>query len=167
MFNRVMEWLVDGIRLRLVGPTLLQDIELVPLGVTNADATRLYGRCVEEEIAEEFPESRCYTYEPTQYHRIDVWEWKSTVHAVVYFSANGDPELDLKTIRDAYGEKQDWMTINEGYNYRRVDGNVQLWCSAMPAIGVGTEEYMRAKAQFKQSTNNDMTERDDARESPN
>jgi len=27
MFNRFMERLVDGIRLRLVGPTLLQDIE--------------------------------------------------------------------------------------------------------------------------------------------
>ena len=158
MFNRFMEWLVDGIRLRLVGPTLLQDIELVSLGATTADATKLYGPCVEDEIDEEFPEAHCYSYEPTEYHRIDVWEWKSTVHAVVYFSAKGEPELDLKTIRDAYGERQDWTTINEGYNYRRADGNVQLWCSAMPAIGIGTEEYMRANAQFKQTTNEDATE---------
>ncbi len=44
------------------------------------------------------------------------------MHAIVNFSAKGEPELDLKTIRDAYGEHQDWTTINEGYNYRRADG---------------------------------------------
>jgi len=148
MFNRLMEWLVDGIRLRLVGPTLLQDIERLNLGATIDDATRLYGPCVEHETGEEFPESECYSYEPGEFHRIDVWEWKSVVHAIVYFSAKGAPELDLKTIRDTYGDQQSWTTINEGYNYRRADKKVQLWCSAMPAIGVGTEEYMQAKANY-------------------
>ncbi len=74
MFNRFMEWLVDGIRHRLVGPTLLQDIEQLKLGATVDDATRLYGPSVEHEIGEEFPESHCFSYEPTEYHRIDVWE---------------------------------------------------------------------------------------------
>lgn len=73
----------------------------------------------------------------------------SLLHAIVYFSANGEPALDLKTIRDAFGEQQNWTVINEGYNYRRADGKVQLWCSIMPAIGVGTEEYMQTKAHYK------------------
>ncbi len=151
MFNRFMNWLVEGIRLRLVGPTLLEDIEQLKLGSTIDDANRLYGSCVEQEINEDFPESRCYSYVPTAFHIIDVWEWKSVVHAIVYYSAQGDPELDLATIRDTYGDQQDWTVINKGYNYRRADRQVQLWCSAMPAIGVGTEEYMQAQSQYSAS----------------
>ena len=41
MLNRFMEWLVDGVRLRLIGPTLLQDIEFLQLGATIDDTTRL------------------------------------------------------------------------------------------------------------------------------
>ena len=82
-----------------------------------------------------------------------------------YFSAKGDPELDLKTIRDTYGNQQNWTTINEGYSYRRADKKVQLWCSVMPAIGVGTEEFMQAKANYKRAAlsiaDQDVTEPDE------
>jgi hypothetical protein len=152
MLNRLMEKLVDGIRLRLVGPTLLQDIELLDLGTTIDDATRLYGKHVETKQNEDLPESECYSFEPSEYHGIDVWIWKSAVHAIVYFSAKGEPEMDLTTIREKYGGKQHWDTINEGFTYRRADQQVRLWCSAMPAIGVGSEEYMRAEAEQKSRT---------------
>jgi hypothetical protein len=149
-----MERLVDSIRLRLVGPTLLQDIPLLELGSTIADATTLYGPHTERRPNEDYPESECYSFEPSKFHAIDVWMWKSVVHAIVYYSAKGEPDLDLKTIFDKYGESQPWMTINEGYTYRRQDGHVRLWCSAMPAIGVGTESYMQTEGAHK-STKSD------------
>lgn len=149
MFNRIMEWIVDGIRLRLVGPTLLQDIPLLAIGSTIDDAAKLYGPHVDCKPNEDLPDSECYSYEPSKFHAIEVWTWKSQVHAIVYYSSKGEPELDLKTMFERYGESQSWVTINEGYTYRRQDGEVRLWCSAMPAIGVGTERYLRAEGEQK------------------
>lgn len=152
MFNRFMEWLIDAIRLRLVGPTLLQDIPLLELGSVLDDATGLYGPHTETIPNEDFPESTGYSFEPTPYHLVDVWIWRSRVSAVVYHSAKGDPELDLETIMTKYGEKQEWKTINVGYTYLRADDRVRLWCSAVPAIGVGIEEYMQADANYRTSS---------------
>ena len=152
MFNRFMEWLVDGIRLRMVGPTLLQDIPLLELGSTLTDATNLYGPYGEEIANDDFPEAKGYCFEPSSYHAIDVWIWKSRVVAIVYHSSQGEPDLDLKTMFNKYGANQQWKTINEGYTYLRSDGQVRLWCSAMPAIGVGNEEYMQADANFRAAT---------------
>ncbi len=149
MFNRVMEWIVDGIRLRLVGPTLLQDIPLIPLGSTIEDAKALYGVHVKTISNKDFPEASGYSFEPSQHHAIDVWIWNSFVNAVVYHSARGEPDLDLETVRNKYGEGKEWKTVNEGYTYLREDGLVRLWCSAVPAIGVGFEEYMRADANYR------------------
>jgi hypothetical protein len=149
MFNRFMEWLVDGIRLRLVGPTLLQDIPLLDLGSSLDDATKLYGPHTETIPNEDFPEAIGYSFEPSQYHAVDVWIWRSQVSAVVYHSAKGEPELDLKTVWSKYGETQEWRAVNEGYTYLRADGRVRLWCSAVPAIGVGIEEYMQADANYR------------------
>jgi hypothetical protein len=80
---------------------------------------------------------------------IDVWIWRSQVSAVVYHSAKGDPELDLETVWMKYGEMQEWKEVNEGYTYLRADGRLRLWCSAVPAIGVGFEEYMKADASYR------------------
>ena len=149
MFNRFMDWVVDGIRIRLVGPTLLQDIPLLDLGASLADATSLYGPHKETIPNEDFPEAIGYSFEPSQFHTVDVWIWKSHVSAVVYHSAKGEPELDLKTVLEKYGETHEWKTINEGYTYLRADGRVRLWCSAVPAIGVGSDEYMQADANYR------------------
>lgn len=144
-----MEWIVDGIRLRLVGPTLLQDIPLLDLGSTLEDATNLYGQHAEMIPSEGFPEAIGYSFEPSQYHAIDVWIWRSQVSAVVYHSAKGESDLDLKTVWNKYRETQEWKTINEGYTYLREDGRVRLWCSAVPTIGVGLEEFMRANTNYR------------------
>ncbi len=149
MFNRFMEWIVDGIRLRLVGPTLLQDVSLIPLGASLEDAKALYGAHVETISNEDFPEASGYSFEPSKFHAVDVWIWNSTVSAVVYHSAKGDPELDLETVWKRYGEGHEWKTVNQGYTYLRADGHVRIWCSAVPAIGVGFEEYMQADANYR------------------
>jgi len=145
VFNRFMTWLVDGIRLRLVGPTLLEDVPHLPLNATLADAIALYGEPSASEVNDEFPESREYIFPVSDYHEIVAWEWRSKIHAVLYQSARGHPELDLATIFKAYGNGQDWTTVDEGYLYRRSDQSVRVWCSAIPAIGVGTEEFFKAK----------------------
>jgi hypothetical protein len=44
---------------------------------------------------------------------------------------------------------QEWKEVNEGYTYLRADGSLRLWCSAVPAIGVGFEEYMKADASYR------------------
>ncbi|MCO8120135.1 hypothetical protein NHH03_00175 [Stieleria sp. TO1_6] len=82
-------------------------------------------------------------------HAIDVWQWKGRVHAVIYHSARGDADMDLETMFKVYGEDKCWHEVNKGYTYHRDDKNVRLWCSAMPAIGVGTVEYMTADSEAK------------------
>jgi hypothetical protein len=149
MFNRFMEWLVDGIRLRWVGPTLLQDIPLLNLGCSLEEATGLYGPYARKFPSDGLPEAVGYSFEPSPFHMIDVWIWRSQVSAVVYHSAKGDPELDLETVWMKYGEMQEWKEVNEGYTYLRADGRLRLWCSAVPAIGVGFEEYMKADASYR------------------
>ena len=145
-----MEHVVDAIRIRVVGPTLLQDIPQLRLGSTVEDAINLYGPYTKKtKDQNDLPENELFTFNISNYHTIDVWVWKSEVHAIVYYSTGGDPEMDLETILTFYGETQGWLTINEGYNYRREDGKIRLWCSAMPAIGVGTEEYMQNQATYK------------------
>ncbi len=129
MFNRIMEWIVDWIRIRLVGPTLLQDIPLIPLGSSLEDAKALYGPRVETIANQDLPEASGYSFELSQYHVVDVWVWNSLVSAVVYHSAKGEPILDLETVRKTYGEGKEWKTVNEGYTYLRADGSVRLWCS--------------------------------------
>jgi hypothetical protein len=39
--------------------------------------------------------------------------------------------------------------MQEGYWYQRSDGSVRLWCSAIPAIGIGTVDFLRAKGEAK------------------
>jgi hypothetical protein len=152
MINRFLEWIVDGIRLRLVGPTLLQDIPLLNLGSSIEDAIGLYGPYTKKIPNEGFPEAAGYSFEPSPFHIIDVWIWRSQVSAVVYHSARGEPDLDLKTVWHKYGERQEWKTVNEGYNYLRMDGRQRLWCSAVPAIGIGIEEYMEAEASYRSAS---------------
>ena len=112
-----MAFLIDWIRRRLVGPTLLEDIAILPLGATLNEAIALYGEPAESKTGEDFPESTEYTFPISDYHEVVTWQWKKTIHAIVYFSARGQPELDLETIVKEYGNGQDWTTIDVGYLY--------------------------------------------------
>ena len=146
-----MTFLIDWIRRKLIGPTLLEDIALLPLEASLDDAMTVYGKPAESKVDEEFPEAREHTFQISDYHEVVTWEWRGCIHAIVYFSARGQPDLDLETMIKTYGESQEWTTVNKGYLYRRRDGRIRLWCSAMPAIGVGTEEYFRAESEYKES----------------
>ncbi|MEM9644141.1 MAG: hypothetical protein AAF989_04025 [Planctomycetota bacterium] len=144
-----MENLVDRVRVKVLGPHLLQDLTLLSLGSTVDDAISRYGPFESEEPNEHLSQSSRYRFRLNDLHLVDVWQWNGRVHAVVYHSAKGDPDMDLKTMFKFYGEDKNWLEVNEGYTYDRDDKNVRLWCSAMPSIGVGTAEYMAANAKTK------------------
>lgn len=146
-----MAFLIDWIRRRLIGPTLLEDITRIPLEASLEDAVAAYGDPTDSKPNDDLPQSTEYSFHISDYHDVVTWVWKEKVHAILYLSSRGQPELDLETMRKSYGNGQDWITVNEGYLYRRRDGKVRLWCSAIPAIGVGTEEYFQAENEHKRA----------------
>lgn len=147
MLNKLLNRLVDTLRLRFVGPTLLEDIHLPPIGSSIGQVRQHYGNETGVEQGDSDASSSCHTFEPSEYHQVVVWAKQGKVQAVIFFSANGDPELDLETVMTAYGNDSRWVEINPGYDYRLSDDSIRLWCSVMPGIGVGTTDFVKAQDQ--------------------
>ena len=124
----------------------LQEVELLPMGASLDDAIRLYDEPTEQEPDDEYPGATRYSFDAGLFHEVSVLIWKDKVHLVTYWSQRGFPG-DLKYIMDGYSDNQKWNTMTAGYQYRRSDGALRLWCSAMPAIGVGTQEILSIKQQ--------------------
>ena len=142
LFNRVMEFFVDAVRLRLIGPSLLGDIDQIPLRSSIEVAIASYGNPYEQSVDNDLTNCECYSFEVRNFHLVELWVWKSTVHQILYTSPRGEASLDLQTVLDAYGKGQEWITLQKGYKYASGDESVRVWCSAMPVIGVATTEFV-------------------------
>ena len=126
-------------------PTRLEAIKLLPLEVPIEQVVALYGDPIETAPTEDFPDGTTYTFAAGDHHEVVVHEWRGRVHTIAYWSQVGHPNRDLRHMFQFYGEGSKWTTINEGYLYYREDRYCALWCSAVPAIGVGTIEYRDEK----------------------
>jgi len=130
----------------------LHRLEKLPMAALRnpiAEAVARYGPAVETKPSEEFPAATEHSFEASIYHGVVVYEWNGLIHSVAYWSAYGDPNRDLACMFDRYGEAKKWDALTAGYLYYRADREVMLWCSAIPAIGIGTIEYQEAKTEFK------------------
>ena len=152
LFNQGMEKLVDSVRLRLVGPSLLGDIVQIPLRCSLEEARAAYGEPYEHSVDDGLPDCECYSFEVRNFHLVELWVWKSAVHQILYTSPRGESSLDLQTVFDAYGSGKEWVTWEEGYLYASADNSVRVWCSAMPVIGVGTTEFVHFRDSHKSDT---------------
>ncbi len=152
-FNQVMEYLVDSVRLRLIGPHLLCDIQQVPLGCGLDDALSAYGEPYEQWSDDDLPDTQTYSFEVQDLHLVQIWVWKSAVHQILFTSPRGDSSQDLQTVFDAYGGGEEWTTWTKGYRYASSDDSVRVWCSAMPVIGVGTKEFVHFRESLESDDN--------------
>jgi hypothetical protein len=122
----------------------LEKLTLIDLGAPIADAITLYDDPIDSEPVAEFLEATRHKFAAGAFHEAVIVEWKGRVCLIVYWSDYADPNRDLKCMLDKYGEGIGWDLVEEGYLCFRKDGNVRLWCSAAPAIGVATTEYFVA-----------------------
>ena len=53
----ILERIADWIRIKLIGPTLLEDIVLIPLGVTLEDVIGQYGEAKNSKPCDDLPEA--------------------------------------------------------------------------------------------------------------
>jgi hypothetical protein len=149
LFNQGMERVVDSVRLRLVGPSLLGDIVQIPLRCGLEEALAAYGEPYEHSVDGGLPDCECYSFEVRNFHLVELWVWKSAVHQILYTSPRGESSLDLQTVFDAYGSGKEWVTWEKGYLYASADNSVRVWCSAMPVIGVATSEFVHFRDSHK------------------
>jgi hypothetical protein len=133
----------------LLGRNRLEAIELLPLGAAFDRAAALYGPPTESEPAEESPELTVHTFSAGKNHTVVATEWKGTVRSVTYWSCKAYPGRDLARLLEFYGEGQLWSVMEAGFWYQRADGVLRTWCSAAPAIGVASVEFLKARAEFK------------------
>ena len=104
----------------------------------------LYGAAAESGPDEDHPDATTYGFLISPFHEGVVTIWNGIVHQVTYWSTHPDPVPDLAWMMTTYGEGFGWDVVTEGYSYRRKDAARVLWCSAAPAIGVGSLEFREA-----------------------
>ncbi|MCP4679263.1 MAG: hypothetical protein GY854_28000 [Deltaproteobacteria bacterium] len=126
----------------------LEKINTVALRVLVSDAVSLYGPALSSQPCDEFPRATRHIFHASPYHRVLIWEWNEAIHSVTYKCSHAAPARDLKYMQKQYGQGHSWVEFEQGYRYHREDGSVRLWCSAMPAIGVATDEYLDAKESY-------------------
>ena len=129
----------------------LDRIELVELEAPIADVIKLYGEPLESKPDEHFAEVTTHTFSASPYHEVVISEWKGKACSITYWSAHAAPNADLKCMGDFYGKDVGWDEAERGYWYFRKDNKVRLWCSAVPAIGVATTEYLIAAGDAKRA----------------
>jgi hypothetical protein len=129
----------------------LEKIDTVSLLSPINDAIDLYGDDFQKEKHAEFPESAIYSFEVGLFHEATITEWNGKIHEVTYWSSHPNPKRDLIFMMERYGEQKKWRTLTDGYLYLREDDACALWCSAAPAIGVGTASFRDAKKTSKQN----------------
>jgi len=120
----------------------LEKLEMVKLLVPFEDAVALYGEPDDREPSEKNPDATVYTFSASLFHEVSVTAWKGVIHSVTYWSSHASPAQDLACVMERYSQGQNWHPLTEGYLYQREDGRRRLWCSAMPAIGVATTEFL-------------------------
>ncbi len=49
----------------------------------------------------------------------------------------------------SYSDSIEWQVMEKGYWYQRKDGKIRLWCSAIPAVGVGFVDFLRVESELK------------------
>lgn len=131
----------------------LETIEKLPLGSSLGDAVALYGEPIETKSDEDSPEITQHTFAAGDYHEVIASEWKDTIQSITYWSLKADPGRDLDCMLDAYSGSSEWQIMEEGYWYQRKDGVIRLWCSAIPAIGVGFIDFLGARSEHKTAHN--------------
>jgi hypothetical protein len=124
---------------------LLEKIKPVALGVSYEKAVELWGDPDEEEECDEYENTIVYTFSPSWFHEANVFVKNDVIQSVAYFSDKPDPNRDLQFVMKEYSDGKEWNTLTEGYLYQRDDRARRLWCSAMPAIGVGISEFLDGK----------------------
>jgi len=119
----------------------LDAIRPLMLGASLDNVVALYGAAAESGPDEDEPSATTYGFLISPFHEAIVTVWKGAVHQVTYWSTHPDPARDLAWMMSTYGEGLGWDVVTEGYSYRRKDAVRLLWCSAAPAIGVGSLEF--------------------------
>ena len=131
--------------------TTLESLQLLELEASLEAAKELYGDPSQAAPDDDFPEATTLVFAPDELHELVVTSWKGQVHQVVYWFADPSPDDDILHIGKFYGAGKGWDELNPGYLYYRKDGEIRLWCSALPAIGVGTNEYFAAESAWKRA----------------
>lgn len=80
------------------------------------------------------------------FHLVRLVTVDGNIAAVVVHSARPSPADDLSSMMGHFGGESDWKALTPGYSYRCAERGIQLWCSVMPIIGVGTKEYLAMEA---------------------
>ena len=129
----------------------LNHIKRVKLKTPISDVIELYGEPSESTSNEDFPGVTTHTFHPGPFHEAVICEWQGKACSITFWSAYAAPTPDLKCMLETYGDGIGWKVAETGYWYFRKDDNVRLWCSAIPAIGVATTEYLKAKGEAKRA----------------
>lgn len=150
-----MRWLLQLLVLVIVRPILwvgatffgwdrIAKLELPALG----DSVESYEEAVGPRDARspgDVPGTTMHDFE-LPFHLVRLVTVDGHIAAVVVQSARPSPEDDLSSMMEHFGGESDWTALTPGYSYRCVERGIQLWCSVMPIIGVGTDEYLEMKA---------------------
>lgn len=144
-----MRWILLGVVVVVLvivhlfrGLLRLKSIKLLPLEVPIDDALLLYGKPEETEPVDDWPDARRLKFS-VKLFEVSVTEWEGRAHVVVYHFPARIKDDDHAEILRFYSDGKKWLTLGEGYSYRREDGLRTSWCSAMPVVGVGTDTYMK------------------------
>ena len=127
----------------------LESIKMLPLGSSVSHAIELYGEPIESKPSDDSPEITELTFAAGDYHEVVTYEWQGQIQSITYWSMKSAPSRDLSCVLNAYRGASGWQVMEEGYWYRRNDGLIKLWCSAIPAIGVAFDDFLRVKAELK------------------
>ena len=133
----------------------LEAIELLPFGSTMDVAFELYGDPSDMYEHDEMPDITGLRFREGMVPEIVIWASPTAIEAIVYYSDNSNPGRDLAALMDAYGEGQNWRTVNEGYLYFRADDRLRLTCSAVPIYAVCTPEYFSKESKPKKDGDDD------------
>ncbi len=128
-----------------LGWARLEAIDHLELGASIEEVIALYGQPVESSASEEIAKATSYTFAVGLFHEVVLTAIDGKVVQLTYWSQYAAPIHDLRWMLETYGKGIGWNEVERGYWYWRKDGRVRLWCSGIPAIGVGTKEYFEAK----------------------
>lgn len=133
----------------ILGKHRLEKIEMLPLESSLKDAIALYGEPNESQPDEEAPEVTEHSFRVGNYHEVLAKEYQGTIQSIVYWSEAPSPNRDLNRVLEYYKENSQWDVVEEGYLLQRQDVKMRVWCSAIPAIGVGLIDYLNVHAELK------------------
>lgn len=125
----------------------LASITMVKLNQPISKAYDIYGEPIKAEKHDKNHEATTYTFPIGEFHEAVISEWNNVIQSITYWSQFSIPGPDLSHMLKQYSDGHGWDLVEEGYLYQRKDRKVRLWCSAMPAIGVGNVEFLSNSSQ--------------------